>query len=114
MPFDLKPLPTFRHNFIMFGSLLPAYFLIKKLSGLLSLSLSELEITITTIPTGPFVVGTLELSNPLGVGQKEGKCPVLRQHCNIFSLIAQSNSVILSISMCDFLFQLTSSFVIGF
>ena len=30
-------------------------------------------------------VGTLELSNPPGVGtKKEGKCPVLRQHCNIF------------------------------
>ena len=30
-------------------------------------------------------VGTLMLSNPPGVGtQKEGKCPVLRQHCNIF------------------------------
>ena len=40
----------------MFGSTLPAYFLIKKLSGLPSLSLSELEITITTIPIGPFVV----------------------------------------------------------
>ena len=24
--FDLKPLPTFLHNFIMFGSSLPAYF----------------------------------------------------------------------------------------
>ena len=40
----------------MFGSTLPAYFLIKKLSWLLSLSLSELEITIMTIPIGPFVV----------------------------------------------------------
>ena len=40
----------------MFGSSLPAYFEIKELSGLLSLSLSELEITITTIPIGPFVV----------------------------------------------------------
>ena len=28
-------------------------------------------------------VGTLELSNSLGT-KKEGKCPVLRQHCNIF------------------------------
>ena len=43
----------------MFGSSLPAYFKIikkKKMSGLLSLSLSELEITIMTIPIGPFVV----------------------------------------------------------
>ena len=30
-------------------------------------------------------VATLELSNPPGVGTKEeDKCPVLRQHCNIF------------------------------
>ena len=28
-------------------------------------------------------VGTLELSNPPGT-KKEGKCPVLREHCNIF------------------------------
>ena len=29
--------------------------------------------------------GTLELSNPPGwEREKEGKCPVLRQHCNIF------------------------------
>ena len=47
--FDLKPLPTFLHNVIMHISK-------KKMSGLLSLSSSELEITITTIPTGPFVV----------------------------------------------------------
>ena len=44
-------------------------------------------------------VGTVELS------KKEGKCPVFRQHCNLFSLIAQSNSVILGILMCDFWFQ---------
>ena len=30
-------------------------------------------------------VGTFELSNPPGWGRKKkGKCPVLRQHCNIF------------------------------
>ena len=29
--FDLKPLPIFLHNFIMFGSSLPAYFQIKKI-----------------------------------------------------------------------------------
>ena len=44
---------------------------------------------------------------------KEGKCPVLRQHCNSFSLIAQSKSAILSILMWDFLFLLMSSFVIA-
>ena len=36
--------------------------------------------------------------------------PSTLQH---FSLIAQSNSAILSILMCDFLSQLTSSFVIA-
>ena len=49
-----------------------------------------------------------------GMGtKKEGKCAVLRQHCNLFSLIAQSDSAILSILMCDYLFQWTSSFVIA-
>ena len=48
-----------------------------------------------------------------GVGTiKEGKCPVLRQHRNSFSLIEQSKSAILSILMCDFLFLLMSSFAI--
>ena len=36
--------------------------------------------------------------------------PSTLQH---FSLIAQSNNAILSILMCDFLFQLSSSFVIA-
>ena len=56
-------------------------------------------------------LGTRAVKFP-GLGtKKEGKCPVLRQHSNIFSLIAQSNSAVLSILVCDFLFQLTSSFI---
>ena len=55
-------------------------------------------------------VGTLALSIPWGENEKEGKCPFLRQHCHN-SLIAQSSGAILSILMCDFLFQFTSSFV---
>ena len=42
-----------------------------------------------------------------GVGtKKEGKCPVLRQHCNIFHWLHSR------VVPWDFLFQLTSSFVI--
>ena len=57
-------------------------------------------------------VGTLELSNPPGWGRKkEGKyrLPSTLQH---FPPIAQSNTAVLSILMCDFFFQLTYSFVI--
>ena len=51
-------------------------------------------------------LGTLELSNTLGWGRKKrANAPALLQHCNLFSLIAQSNTAILSILMCDFLFQ---------
>ena len=50
-----------------------------------------------------------------GVGtKKEGKCPVHRQHCNIFHwLHSRIHSAILNILMCNFLFPLTSSFVIA-
>ena len=57
-------------------------------------------------------VGTLELSNPRdGEGKRRqmARPPSTLQH---FALIEQSSSTILSILMCDFLFQLTSSFVI--
>ena len=38
-----------------------------------------------------------------GMGtKKKDKCPVLRQYCNFFLLIAQSNSAVLSILMSDF------------
>ena len=50
---------------------------------------------------------------PRGWDEKRGQMPrppSKRQH---FSLIALSNSAILSILMCDFLFQLTSSFVMA-
>ena len=58
-------------------------------------------------------VGTLELSNPPGWGQKKranARPPSTLQH---FSLIAQSKSAVLNILMCDFLFRVTSSFVIA-
>ena len=58
-------------------------------------------------------VGTLELSNPLGWGKKIGQMPHPPSTMQHFSLIARSNSAILIILMCDFLFQLTSSFVIA-
>ena len=59
--------------------------------------------------------GLLSCQIPWGLGgdEKRGQMrrpPSTLQH---FSLIAQSNSAILSILMCDFLFQLTSSFVIA-
>ena len=56
--------------------------------------------------------GLLSCQIPWGGDEKRGQMcrpPSGLQH---FSLIAQSNSAILSILMCDFLFQLTSSFVI--
>ena len=43
---------------------------------------------------------------------KESKCPVLHQHCNIFIDHTVESCHILSILICDFLFQLTSAFVI--
>ena len=57
-------------------------------------------------------VGTLELSNPRGGVEKIGQMPRPPSKLQHFSLIAHSSSTILSILMCDFLFRLTSSFVI--
>ena len=57
--------------------------------------------------------GLLSCQIPRGGDEKRGQMlrpPSTLQH---FSLIAQSNSAVLSILMCDFLFQLTSSFVIA-
>ena len=57
--------------------------------------------------------GLLRCQIPWGGDEKRGQIPrppSTRQH---FSLIAQSNSAILSILMCDVLFQLPSSFVIA-
>ena len=49
-----------------------------------------------------------------GVGmKKEDKCTRPPSTLQIFSLIAQSNSAVLSFLMSDFFFQLTSSFVIA-
>ena len=58
-------------------------------------------------------MGTFELSNPPGWGRKKGQMPHPPSTLQHFSLIAQSNSSILSILICDFLFQSTSSFVIA-
>ena len=52
------------------------------------------------------------MSIPPGLGRKKRAKPLLRQYCNIFSLTAQSNTAVLDILMCDFLFQVMSSFVI--
>ena len=56
----------------------------------------------------------LELSNPPG-GRDEEKRQRPRPSSTLqqFSLITQSNSAILSILICDFLFQVTFSFVIA-
>ena len=54
-------------------------------------------------------VGSLELSNSPGGDEKRGQMPRPPLTLQHFSLIAQSNIAILSILMCDFLFQLTSS-----
>ena len=50
---------------------------------------------------------------PRGGDEKRGQMPRPPSTLQHFSLIVQSNSAILSISVCDFLFQLTSSFVIA-
>ena len=50
---------------------------------------------------------------PRGGDEKKGQMPRPPSTLQHFSLIAQSNSSILSILMCDFLFQSTSSFVIA-
>ena len=50
---------------------------------------------------------------PRGGDEKRGQMPRPPSTLQHFSLIVQSNSAILSILTCDFLFQLTSSFVIA-
>ena len=53
--------------------------------------------------------GLLSCQIPRGGDEKRGQMPHSPSPMQHFSLIAQSNSVILSILMCDFLFQLRSS-----
>ena len=57
--------------------------------------------------------GLLSCQIPRGGDEKRGQMPRFPSTLQHFSLIAQSNSAVLSILMCDFLFQLTSSFVIA-
>ena len=57
--------------------------------------------------------GLLSCQISRGGDEKRGQMPRPPSTLQHFSLIAQSNSAILSILMCDFLFQLTSSFVIA-
>ena len=56
--------------------------------------------------------GLLSCQIPRGGDENRGQMPRPPSTLQHFSLIAQSSSAILSILMCDFLFQLTSSFVI--
>ena len=74
-----------------------------------------------SIPTAPsfFVLdgkfpdwGLLSCQIPRGGDEKRGQMPPTPLTLQHFSLIAQSSSAILSILMCEFLFQLTSSFEI--
>ena len=55
--------------------------------------------------------GLLCCQIPRGGDEKRGQMPRPPSTLQHFSLIAQSNNAVLSILMCDFLFQLTSSFV---
>ena len=55
--------------------------------------------------------GLLSCQIPQGGDEKRGQMPRPPSTLQHFSLIAQSNSAVLSILMCDFLFQLTSSFI---
>ena len=57
--------------------------------------------------------GLLSCQIPRCGDEKTGQMPCPPTALQHFSLTALSNSVILSILMCDFLFQLTSSFVIA-
>ena len=57
--------------------------------------------------------GLLGCQIPWGGDEKRGQIPCPPSTLQHFSLIAQSNSTILSILMCDFLFQVTSSLVIA-
>ena len=58
-------------------------------------------------------LGLLSGQIPWGGDEKRWQMPRPPSTLQHFSLIAQSNSAVLSILMCDFLFQLTSSFVIA-
>ena len=65
------------------------------------------------IENGKFpAVGSLELSIR-GGDEKRGQMARPLVNNATFSLITQSNSAILNILMCNFLFQLMSSFVIA-
>ena len=57
--------------------------------------------------------GLLSCQIPRGGDEKRGQMPRPPSTPQNFSLIAQSSSAILSILMCEFLLQLTSSFVIA-
>ena len=57
--------------------------------------------------------GLLSCQTPRGGDEKRGQMPRPPLTLQHFSLIARSNSAVLSILMSDFLFQLTSSFVIA-
>ena len=56
--------------------------------------------------------GLLSCQIPRGGDEKRGQMPRPPSTLQHFSLIEQSSSAILSILKCDFLFQLTYSFVI--
>ena len=58
-------------------------------------------------------VGLLSCQIPRGRDEKRGHMPRPLSTLQHFSLIAQSNGAILSILVCHFFFQLTSSFVIA-
>ena len=57
--------------------------------------------------------GLLSCQIPWGRGEKRGQMPRPPSTLQHFSLIAQSNSAVLNILMCDLLFQVTSSFGIA-
>ena len=57
--------------------------------------------------------GLLSCQIPRGGDEKRGQMPRPPSTLQHFSLIEQSNNVVLSILMCNFSFQLTSSLVIA-
>ena len=57
--------------------------------------------------------GLLSCQMPRGGDEKRGQMPHPPSTLQHFSLIAQSNNAVLSILMCVFSFQLTSSLVIA-
>ena len=58
-------------------------------------------------------VGTPELSNPPGWERKKRSNARSSVNTETFFIDSQSNSAVLNILMCNFLFQVTSSFVTG-